>query len=43
KVKLSYEFIAWVMGWGKEVEVIKPTQLKKEITQRAKDIVALYK
>lgn len=43
KVKLSYEFIAWVMGWGKEVEVIKPTQLKKEITQRAKDIISLYK
>ena len=43
KVKLSYEFIAWVMGWGKEVEVIKPAQLKKEITQRAKDIISLYK
>ncbi len=43
KVKLSYEFIAWVMGWGKEVEVIKPKELKKEITQRAKDIISLYK
>ncbi len=43
KVKLSYEFIAWVMGWGKEVEVIKPKELKKEITQRAKDIITLYK
>lgn len=43
KVKLSYEFIAWVMGWGKEVEVIKPSELKKEILQRAKDIIAVYK
>jgi predicted DNA-binding transcriptional regulator YafY len=43
KVKLSYEFIAWVMGWGKEVEVIKPTELKKEILKRAKDIIAVYK
>lgn len=43
KVKLSYEFIAWVMGWGKEVEVIKPKELKKEITQRANDIISLYK
>jgi predicted DNA-binding transcriptional regulator YafY len=43
KVKLSYEFIAWVMGWGKEVEVIKPAELKKEITQRAEDIISLYK
>jgi len=42
KVKLSYEFIAWVMGWGKEVEVVKPAQLKKEIMNRAKDIIALY-
>lgn len=43
KVKLSYEFIAWVMGWGKEVEVIKPAELKKEILKRAKDIIAVYK
>jgi len=43
KVKLSYEFIAWTMGWGKEVEVIKPKELKKEITERAKDIISLYK
>lgn len=43
KVKLSYEFIAWVMGWGKEVEVIKPIELRKEILQRAKDITSLYK
>lgn len=43
KVKLSYEFIAWVMGWGKEVEVIRPAELKKEILKRAKDIISLYK
>lgn len=43
KVKLSLEFMAWVMGWGDKVEVIKPQELKGMILERAAGIIKLYK
>jgi len=43
KVKLSYEFIAWVMGWGDMVEILAPAKLKKEVLQRAQSIIEIYK
>ncbi len=42
KVKQSYEFISWVMGWGDEVEIISPLKFKKEIINRAKSILKKY-
>ena len=42
KVKLSYEFIAWVMGWGAEVTVLEPAILKTEILKRAEGIINNY-
>lgn len=43
KVKLSYEFVSWVMGWGDMVEVIAPAKLKKEVLERANSIIKKYK
>lgn len=43
KVKLSYEFISWVMGWGGSVKIISPKKLKDEVLKRAKEIVKSYK
>lgn len=42
KMKLSYEFISWVMGWGKNVKILEPEELKQEVLSRAKEIVAQY-
>ncbi|MBL7994386.1 WYL domain-containing protein [bacterium] len=38
-LKLSFEFISWVMGWGKEVKILEPKSLKDEVMKRAKEIV----
>ncbi|MCX6159208.1 MAG: WYL domain-containing transcriptional regulator [Ignavibacteriae bacterium] len=43
RVKLSLEFVSWVMGWGDGVEVVKPQELKDMIVERAAKIVKLYK
>jgi len=43
KVKLSYDFIAWVIGWGNEVEILEPEELKEDVVSKAKDILGLYK
>lgn len=43
KVKLSLEFMSWVMGWGDGIEVIKPKELKDMILERANKIIKLYK
>lgn len=42
KVKQSYEFISWVMGWGDEVEILSPLKLKREVICRAKSILDKY-
>jgi len=39
KVKLSYEFISWVMGWGGSVKILKPLKLREAVLQRARDIL----
>lgn len=39
KVKQSYEFIAWVMGWGSEVEIIGPEKLKEAVLLKAKGLL----
>lgn len=42
KMKLSYEFISWVMGWGKHVKVLEPEELRREVVKRAKEILEQY-
>lgn len=42
KVKHSYEFVSWIMGWGDEVEILSPVKLKKEVLQRAQSIIIKY-
>lgn len=42
KMKLSYEFISWVMGWGKNVKILEPEELKQEVVKRAKEIIENY-
>lgn len=43
KVKLSYEFMSWVMGWGADVEILSPELLKEMVLKKAKEIVKKYK
>jgi len=42
KVKLSYEFISWVMGWGDGAEVIEPKKLRDAVFSKAMAIVLKY-
>jgi len=42
KVKLSNEFISWLLGWGDAVTVLSPPELKEQIIQKARDIVSHY-
>jgi hypothetical protein len=39
EVKISYEFISWVMGWGESVKILEPDELKKEVVSRAKGLL----
>lgn len=32
----------WIRGWGADVEVLEPGELKKELKQTAKDLASLY-
>jgi len=43
KVKLSNEFIAWVMGWGDAVQVLEPKELKDAVFKKAEAIVKKYR
>ena len=42
KLKVSREFISWILGWGNLCKVLKPISLKKEVIKTAKDIVKAY-
>ena len=42
KMKLSYEFISWIMGWGKNVKIVEPEELKTEVVSKAREIVDRY-
>lgn len=42
KLKVSREFISWILGWGNKCRVLKPDSLKKEIIKTAKDILSEY-
>lgn len=42
KLKISREFISWILGWGNKCKVIKPKSLRNEIIKTAKDIIKKY-
>lgn len=42
KVKLSNEFIAWIMGWGNAVQILEPKELKEAVLIKAEAIIAKY-
>lgn len=39
KVKISYEFISWVMGWGENVKILQPEELRDEVIKAAKGLL----
>lgn len=43
KVKLSLEFVAWVMGWGEQIEIISPSELKEQVLAKAKGLITANK
>jgi predicted DNA-binding transcriptional regulator YafY len=43
KVKLSLEFVAWVMGWGEKVEILSPDELKEQVLTNAKGLLKTNK
>lgn len=42
ELKISREFISWILGWGSKCKVIKPKSLRTEIIKTAKDIIKKY-
>lgn len=42
QVKLSNEFVAWVMGWGPAVRILEPKELKDNVLKKAKAIADMY-
>ncbi len=42
KVGLSPELMTWILGWGEEVRVLKPLNLKKQIVDHLNNTLKLY-
>lgn len=42
KIRLSNEFIAWIMGWGNAVTVLEPIELKEAVLKKAAAIMQQY-
>ncbi len=43
KLKVSNEFISWVLGWGKKCRVVEPVSLKNDVKRIATEILENYK
>ena len=43
RLKISNEFISWVLGWGNKCKVIEPASLKKDVKRIATEILDNYK
>lgn len=39
KVRLSLEFISWIMGWGSDVQIISPIELKIQVLLKAQGLI----
>ncbi|MBL7959051.1 transcriptional regulator [bacterium] len=42
QVKLSNEFVAWIMGWGSAVRILEPKELVENVLNKAKAITEKY-
>ena len=42
EVGITPELVQWVLGYGKNVKVLSPTSLKKEIKKQAKETLEIY-
>lgn len=42
KLKISNEFISWILGWGNKCKVIEPVSLRKEIKRIASEVLENY-
>ncbi len=42
KVRLSNEFLAWLMGWGNAVKILAPEELKDQIIRKTSEILNMY-
>lgn len=43
RVKLSNEFIAWLLGWGDAVTVLEPEELKSAVLHKAQSVLRVYR
>ncbi len=43
RVKLSNEFVAWILGWGPAVTVLEPPELRETVIHKASEIIRHYK
>jgi predicted DNA-binding transcriptional regulator YafY len=42
RVELSDEFVCWILGFGDQIEVIRPQELRDAVRQRAQTIAQLH-
>jgi predicted DNA-binding transcriptional regulator YafY len=42
-LKISNEFISWILGWGKKCKVVEPVSLKNDIKRIATEILENYR
>jgi predicted DNA-binding transcriptional regulator YafY len=38
----TYEFLAWVLGWGEKVEVLEPPEIRKTIIKTVEAMGEIY-
>jgi len=42
KVTNTIDLRAWILGWGEEVEVLEPAELRKSVVKTAKALLGVY-
>jgi len=42
KVTNTIDLRAWILGWGEEVEVLEPVELRKNVVKTAKALLSVY-
>ena len=42
KVTDTIELYSWILGWGEKVEVLEPAELRQEIIETAREMLAVY-
>ncbi|MBO5504850.1 MAG: WYL domain-containing protein [Clostridia bacterium] len=42
KVEVSKHFFGWLLGFGKEVKIVSPSDVKEQFTNYLKDVIEMY-